>query len=262
MQPRRLTDLNSLERKTVYDILSDIDELGRCSKPRGQLIRELDYFSCIIDGPWSWYNARRYNMDYFKAEFQWYLEGNPFDDRILKHAKMWEKIRQPGGEIFSNYGQYWFHNQKGFFWSLRALREDPDTRQAYIAMNNFHHAFDGNKDFVCTKGIQFRIIEGRVFMHVSMRSSDAIFGLGTDLPCFWFLWYMMADALRLPTGEFVFSADSVHFYERHFEMVAQILHDGPYAQQYIYVPSLDDHMDLINGNYKSTFGQWLREVKL
>ena len=247
---------------TVYDILSEIMDYGRVSRPRGEEVKELDYFSAIFTNPWSTYPERNYNVDYFKREFQWYLGANPEDQRICKHAKMWRKLVQEDGQIFSNYGYYWFGPQDGFNWVVTNLLRDPDSRQAYIAMNNYHHAFPGNKDFVCTKGIQFRIIDGDLCMHVAMRSSDAIFGMGTDLPCFFYLWKMVASELGLETGHFKFSADSVHIYERHYEMVNRILNKDSMHLPGVDAPELDDVDDLLCHRYQSEFGQWLKQAPL
>lgn len=250
---------------SVYDILQEVATLGHKSSPRGQEVIDLEYFQGEIAAPFSNYKSRNYPMDYFKAEFQWYLNADPYDQRIFKHAKMWEKIQQVDGSILSNYGQYWFGWQDGFQWVVDTLTADPDSRQAYIAMNNHTHAFKGNPDFVCTKGIQFRIKDGHLNMHVDMRSSDAIYGLATDLPCFWFLWKMVGITLGVPFGKFVFSADSLHIYSRHYDMVRDILADGPGALVPISVPAICDKTDvedLLSGDFRSDFGKWLTTVKL
>lgn len=232
----------------------------RC--PRGEDILELQYFQCVILNPWSLYPERKYNIDYFKREFQWYLGADKYDTSICEHASMWKKLVQEDGSILSNYGQYWWGPQGGYFWVLDTLEKDPDSRQAYIPMNNYRHAFTGNKDFVCTKGIQFRINDDRLDMHVAMRSTDAVFGMGTDLPCFWFLWKMLAMDLETPTGKFVFSSDSVHIYERHFEMAERVVKDNRVWDSTVPVPILNDPEDLYQCRFKSKFGEWLMEAPL
>lgn len=251
-----------MKRYKVYDILKEIYTQGDTRSPRGLEIKELLYFQGEIANPWSNYRKRNYPLDYFKAEMQWYLGANPKDTRIFKHAKMWKKLTQSDGSILSNYGQYWFGWQNGFKWVIDTLTSDPDSRQAYIAMNNYHHAYPGNPDFVCTKGVKFDIVEGCLNIHVSMRSSDAIFGLATDLPCFWTLWEMVATELGYPIGEFIFSADSVHIYERHYDLVRDIIDDGPHAVTLLSVPEVTDSEDLISSRFESPFGRWLAKVEL
>lgn len=254
-------------RNDVYDILKTLAQAGIFSSPRNSRVLELLYFQGTITDPWSLYPARKYPMDYFKREMQWYLNADPYDQRICEHAKMWGKLVQDNGEIYSNYGYYWFNSESspykisGFDWVVQSILADKDTRQAYIPMLSKVHMFNGNKDVVCTKGIQFRIIENTVSMHVSMRSSDVIFGMGTDLPCFDVLHQMVALATGYPKGAFVFSSDSVHVYERHFEMVNDILKEGR-PEEMLYIPQVDDYKDLLSGEFKSEFGQWLSQASL
>ena len=251
-----------METYEVRDILRRIYLRGTERTSRNQTYMELDYFQGIIDNPWSMYPSRKYNIDYFKREFQWYLGADPYDHRIAKFAKMWGKIIQPDGQIFSNYGFYWFGPQKGMEWVIDTLHKDPDSRQAYIPMCNYNHIYRGNPDVVCTKGIQFKIRNGIYLdMHVSMRSSDAIYGLGTDLPCFYFLWMMIASELCMREGRFVFSADSVHVYKKHYGMMERIVKNNETSIPPVH-PFIDDADDLIFGRYESDFGKWLREVNL
>ena len=241
----------------IYDIWKKIMEEGRESSPRDQKIKELDYFQGYIDNPWSTYKARRYPINYAKREFQWYLGANPFDTRICKHAAMWGKIMQPNGRIFSNYGYYWFNKEylnglSGKDWVINILKKDPDSRQAYIPMNNKDHCFEGNKDVVCSKGPQFRIIDGALNIHVSFRSSDAVYGLGTDLPTYWWLWELVASELFIPRGQMIFSADSLHIYEKHWSMINQVIKDGYSSFTPVDYPNVSTH----------AFKKWLEEAEL
>ena len=246
---------------SVKDILKLVMHNGSLCKVKDDEIMDYPYIQCIIKDPWSTYPDRKYDINYFKREFQWYLNADPFDKRITKFAKTWEKIKQPNGSIFSNYGQYWFGRQNGFRWVVESLLEDPRTRQAYIPMCNASHIFPGNKDMVCTKGIQFRNVDDHIHMHVCMRSSDAIWGLGTDLPCFYVLWHMVCVAVGKEPGYFIFSSDSVHVYKRHFEMAGKII-ENEMPPKPVEHPPIIDAADLIEGRFQTGFGRWLTEVTL
>ena len=243
----------------VNQIIEEIMSNGQVKYPRGQKILELQYFQGLIESPWSTYPSRKYPMDYCKREMQWYLGANPYDHRICNHAKMWTKIMQIDSGIFSNYGYYWFGPQNGFQWVFDSPQNDADSRQADIAMNNYLHAFKDNKDFVCTKGIQFRLNGGYLDMHVAMRSSDAIYGLGTDLPCFTMLQNMVACELGVQVGHFIFSSDSIHVYSKHFEMAKRISTE---QLEPVDMPAITDTEDLITGTFESPFGEWLMEAPL
>jgi len=252
---------------TVLQMWNHVMLYGRESSPRGLKIKEIDQYRIEVINPWSTYPARNYPMDYFKAEAQWYLNADPYDDRIFKHASMWKKIAQEDGRIFSNYGHYWFNPvlpdyEDPFSWVIHCLYEDPDSRQAVIPMCGREHLFEGNKDVVCTKCIQFRIINGKLNMHVDMRSSDAVFGIGTDWPCFSMLQEMVALGLSIPVGKFIFSSDSLHIYEKHWNMVIRAMHDGEDAFMVPVVPHIDSIDDLLHGTMVSPYGKWLTQVKL
>jgi len=261
-----------MQNYVVYEIWKEIMEHGRKSCPRDQKILELDCFQGEIDDPWSTYKARKYPLGYAKAEFQWYLGADPYDLRIIKHAKMWDKIKQSDGRIFSNYGYYWFNHRyfnhgkagpySGFEWIIELLNNDKDSRQAYLPMNNVDHLFLGNKDVVCSKGPQFRIIDGKLDIQVSFRSSDAVFGLGTDLPTYWWLWEMVAEQLSIPKGKMVFEANSLHIYEKHWAMVNKVIDEGMSSFTPIEYPPITSSLDLLSGSMKSDFGKWLTETKL
>jgi len=244
----------------TYDIL-DIYRLvynkGVESKPRDLKIKEINYFQGEITNPWSNHIHRNYPINYLKREMCWYLKADKYDLSICEHAKAWEKLIQPDGSILSNYGQYWFPD--GFNWVVSILRSDPDSRQAIIPMLSKDHIFYGNKDVVCTQGIHFLIRDSKLDIVVTMRSSDIVFGLATDLPCFWILARMVANALGIPAGRFIFQATSLHVYERHFKMIEKVL---KYPNMYrIDCPEVDDAYDLINLKYESKFGRWLNETK-
>lgn len=250
-----------MQQHEVIDMWTHVMLLGRTSAPRGEKIRELDLYRAEIINPFSTYLGRKYPIQYLKEEFKWYLNGDPYDDSICKHAKMWRKIQQPGGVIFSNYGYLWFRrrNRQGttaFDWVVTTLLEDPDSRQAVIPMLGVEHIFEGNKDVVCTKAISFRIIDGELNMNVEMRSSDAVFGVGTDLPCFSFLHQMVACKLHIPVGKFVFNADSLHIYEKHWNMVNDVRNKTIFSQPLI--PAITDADDLLDGDFDSDFGRWLQ----
>lgn len=258
---------DSETKNDVYDILKILATDGVVSNPRESKVLEVMYFQGVITNPWSFFEARKYPLDYFKRELQWYLKADPKDQSICEHATMWGKLVQNSGSIFSNYGYYWFnamsspHRTPGFEWVVESIQRDRDTRQAYIPMLSTDHIFEGNKDVVCTKGIQFRVIENKLVMHVSMRSSDVIYGMGTDLPCFDALHQMVSLATGYDKGDFIFSADSIHVYERHFKMVSDILKEGR-PEAVPYVPEITDYEDLLDLKFESEYGQWLTQAKL
>lgn len=206
---------------------------GSVVKPRGCEIREIEDLQIVISpkAPFMMFKARNYNVDYFKKEMLWKLTANKFDESIKSHAKMWKSVQNPDGTFNSNYGQYWFGEQQGFFSVVSELMRDADSRRAVIPMLSKEHMTPETIDTVCTESVGFRIRHGRLNMSVHMRSSDQVFGLGTDIPTFSFLYRLVYTVLKgmypdLEIGDLRITAMSSHIYSRHFEMVSNIIKGG------------------------------------
>ena len=249
---------------SILDAMRFLLTMGADYAPRGMKTIETRNYQFNVDYPFSSFTDRKFDLNYLKKEFLWYLSSNPFNDAILDASKNWLKFRQPDGKWFSNYGQYWFgpHTRdcrSGFDWVFTQLRKDPDSRQAVIPMLQPTHLFDGNPDVVCTAYINFHIRNNKLHMTVRMRSSDIIWGYGNDLPCFWWLHEMMCVALDIEWGTYTHSSDSLHVYERHFEMIHNIVQKGMDEFYRIEYPPITNVNDLLDGNFVTPFGRWLME---
>jgi len=216
---------------------------GTVVKPRGYEIVEIEDFQITVSpkAPFMEFTARNYNVDYFKKEMLWKLTANKFDESIKAHAKMWESVQNPDGTFNSNYGQYWFGEQQGFFSVVSELMRDKDSRRAVIPMLSKEHMTPETIDTVCTESVGFRIRNGKLNMSVHMRSSDQIFGLGTDIPTFSFLYRLVYGALQgmypeLEIGVMRIVAMSSHIYSRHFEMVSTIISQGDDEFKFVDMP--------------------------
>lgn len=217
---------------TWLDMFHDVINNGIETAPRGFKIREVEDFKLVLDPlyPFMNFKHRKLNIEYFKKEMLWKLTGDPFNRSIMAHAKMWESVQNNDGSFNSNYGQYWFGEQMGLFVAFNELVKDEYSRRSIIPMLRASHIGPQVKDTVCTESVGFRIRNGKLNMSVHMRSSDQIFGLGTDIPTFAFLQRLMLGMLRtvyqkLDLGSLTIIAMSSHIYERHFEMVGKILND-------------------------------------
>ena len=207
-------------------------DLGFESTPRGLRILELLDAQISISpyAPFNMLQGRNYNLNYFKEEMTWKLGANKFDDSIKQHAKMWESVQNPDGTYNSNYGVYWFGAQNGLMNALGALLRDKDSRQAVIPMLAAEHMTPQTVDTVCTECVGFFIRNDKLHMSVHMRSSDQIFGLGTDLPTFAFLYRLafgiLSDQYLIETGDITVTAMSSHIYQRHFDMANTMMLAG------------------------------------
>lgn len=206
-------------------------KVGQELTARGSVFKELEGFQLNVHSmyPFMAFPSRKYKVDYFKKEMIWKLTGDPFNDTIKQHAKMWESVQNTDGSFNSNYGQYWFGEQLGLHKAFNELIVDKSTRRAVIPMLSTKHIGHGVNDTVCTGHITFHIRNENVLnVLVSMRSSDQIFGLGTDIPTFATIHRMLLAMLQtvypdLILGKIMITADSSHIYDRHYNMVQTIL---------------------------------------
>ena len=102
------------------------------------------------------------------------------------------------------------------------LRKDPDSRRAVIHIRTPDDSLHAVKDVPCTLALQFFIREGKLHLHVNMRSSDIILGIAYDVPAFTTMQEIMANELGVGLGEYVHTSNSLHCYERDFEMLDAI----------------------------------------
>lgn len=232
------TRQSQLEADAFRQIFRDLKQRGKLCSPRGQLCLELEHHTYELP-PYARFcnfEARKLNLNYIKNEFLWYLRGDKYDTSIGEKAKLWQSLVNADGSINSNYGQYLFGQQNQFDNVVRTLTEDRDSRRASAVILNRDHLTMQTKDVPCTYSLNFRIREGKLNMSVHMRSQDAIFGMGNDAPCFSFIHEMVLAALRsnyehedLELGTYKHTADSLHVYERHFEMLDKLVDGDPHS---------------------------------
>lgn len=202
-------------------------------RPRGYLIKEIEDLQLTVNPlfPFMTFQNRNYSVDYFKKEMLWKLSANKYDESIKQHAQMWGSVQNPDGTFNSNYGVFWFGEQNGFWSVVQELIRDVDSRRAVIPMLSKEHLKPETIDTVCTESVGFRIRDGQLNMSIHMRSSDQIFGLGTDIPTFAFLYRLVYGVLHMMEcdinlGTMCITAMSSHIYDRHFQMVKRILDGG------------------------------------
>lgn len=219
------------EEKIFVEIFHQLMLNGRKISPRGEEVVEIENFHYDFP-PYSRFmnfKSRKLNLSYIKKEFLWYLKGDRFDTSIAEHATLWKSLINMDGSINSNYGQYIFHNDcNQFLNAAKTLINDKDSRRASMMILQPWHLLSYTRDFPCTYGINFRIRDSYLNMSVHMRSQDAVYGLGNDLPTFSFIHEMMYIYLQniypeLQYGIYHHTVDSFHIYKKHYHVAEAVL---------------------------------------
>ena len=206
------------------------------SSPRGMKIFEVSDAALVIEDPryCLYENSRRSSQfKYIAAELVWYFAGRKDADFITPYAKFWDQIKNKDGSVNSAYGNLIFTEEledgrNQYQWALDSLIQDKDSRQAIIHFNKPSHQWNGNKDFVCTLNGVFQIRDNKLNFTLDMRSNDLILGMPTDVAFFCLLQIQMLEHLRkyypeLELGTYTHIAHSLHLYERHFNLVGEML---------------------------------------
>ena len=205
------------------------------SAPRGMKIFEVSDAALVIEDPTFclYENSRRSSQfKYIAAELVWYFTGRKDANFITPYAKFWDHIANADGTVNSAYGNLIFneyvHGLNQYQWALESLIQDKDSRQAIMHFNKPSHQWQGNKDFVCTLNGIFQIRDNKLNFTIDMRSNDLILGTPTDVAFFCLLQIQMLEHLRkhypeLELGTYTHIAHSLHLYERHFDLVGEML---------------------------------------
>ena len=221
------------------------------SAPRGMKIFEVSDAALVIEDPTFclYENSRRSSQfKYIAAELVWYFTGRKDANFITPYAKFWDHIANADGTVNSAYGNLIFneyvHGLNQYQWALESLIQDKDSRQAIMHFNKPSHQWQGNKDFVCTLNGIFQIRDNRLNFTVDMRSNDLVLGTATDVAFFCLLQQQILKHLKLTypnlkMGSYTHIVHSLHIYERHFELVKEML-SSPFS--HMSYPPLNENL--------------------
>lgn len=154
---------------------------------------------------------RKWNKRYADREWEWYKSQNRSVEELKKYAPIWDKMHSGDNIVNSNYGFLW--NEKDQLQKvIHQLREDPNTRRAWITIFDGKRKDEFQYDTPCTLSIGFQIIDRRLCMTVLMRSNDLWYGFCNDQYCFSKLQKLVADELEIRTGWYYHFANDLHLY--------------------------------------------------
>jgi thymidylate synthase len=241
------------------------------SAPRGLKIKECLNVILQLNNPYS--NLFKCSNDkkltlptgYTKKEIILYLNSTTKVSEFAKASNFWNNIVNPDGEtINSAYGNLIFNpslddGRSQFDWAFDCLKNDKDSRQAFMRYNNTNHQFDKVKDLPCTFIQIFHIRNNKLDSTIMMRSNDIILGLLHDVPSFTLFQHLMYLRLKeiypdLEMGKYTHLANSLHLYESGFEMTEKRLNN-----------TLEENGIPMPNNWnviKSTDVEILKEIKL
>lgn len=224
---------------------------GHICSPRGQKVKENLAVTMELRNPRARLISaptRKADYGFGVGEFLWYWSGKQDLETILYYNKRASMFSNDGETVNSAYGyrlrkrpvfagvDWQEHGSGASQWEtcVKTLLDDPDSRRAVMLINlpedEREAVFFGSKDVPCTLSLQFFVRDGKLDLHVLMRSNDVMWGLTYDLFSFTLFQECMLLELRqnekfrdLELGTYFHTAGSMHLYERHFEQAKQIV---------------------------------------
>ena len=158
---------------------------------------------------------RNWNLDYAKAEWNWYLSG---DKNIKKLGEIygkippiWKRMADEDGNVNSNYGYQWQRNQQ-LDYVIDKLKKHKHTRHAAISIYDGKEHDQFATDTPCTYAVQFTNVENRLNMCVTMRSNDLWYGFCNDQYQFSKLQELVCKETGLKMGTYFHFAHNLHIY--------------------------------------------------
>ena len=199
-------------------------EEGIETSPRGMKVKELLGHTLVSDPNDNiiTITGLQTNVDYAREELEWYRSGSNRIDWSPRIQRVWSRYSDDGKTINSNYGTRIFgHYEKAPFnqweWVKNKLKEDPDSRQALMNINDVFDKETPTKDFPCTVSLQVLLRENKLHWITTMRSNDIFLGYRNDMFCFTELQKQLAAELGVDAGDYIHFASSLHLYEKDFE---------------------------------------------
>lgn len=211
------------------------------SSPRGLKIKERLGVSFEIKNPRNrllYVDSRKFSLEYMTAECLWYLSGNNKTSWISKYSKFWKNISDDGIHANSAYGYRIFTSENRnpaksiissiptsqWQYVINELKNDQDSRRAVIHIKMPSDS-QYKLDVPCTLTLQYFIRNNKLYSITNMRSTDIIFGLSYDVPAFTVLQELLALELGVELGTYKHISNSLHVYQRHFDMCKNIINE-------------------------------------
>lgn len=256
------------------EMYKDIMKHGVTRNPRDTVTKEvLDYsFTIHPQYPCITFSDRGFNLKYAAAELIWYLIGDRYDTSICNYGSMWSTLIQGDGGLNSNYGQTIFGDGQ-FKWVVEELIRDPDSRRAVFIIGDKSYLRPDVNDQRCCQFIQFLIRDGYLNCYVHFRSSDAVWGVTNDIftlcEIMKYVWLSLTfyGYSTLKLGYYHQRAISLHIYERHFEMINNLISnkmDGFYVIDIPQAKRPQDYSffchrghDYVDSKEMSVYQRWL-----
>ncbi len=137
------------------------------------------------------------------------------------------------GAAFHDFPTSEGENFNQFDYLIRQLKEQPQLRTHFISpwIPQYIYRVDGRQQKVvvcpCHGWMHFRVVEGKLFLHMFQRSGDLPVGVPSNLIQYSALLLAVAHVTGLKAYEYVHTISDAHIYLDQLDSVQEILHRDP-----------------------------------
>lgn len=221
--------------KSFYDRIKTnqfvTDKTGvNCVEEIGYYLPNLNPYQPLLN-----FYEKKTNEKYCKKELNWYLSESLSIIGYVDDVTIWNQVctKDKLKEVNSNYGWCVFSKENGnqFKNVIKELKKNYYSRRAYIVYirPSMHEDCkrNGMSDFMCTIGTSIQIVDDKLQYTVHQRSCDFIFGLFNDFYWHCYVYDRLYKELKktykkLQIGNINFLFNSIHVYQRHFDLIERI----------------------------------------
>lgn len=252
-------------RTAFMALMGDLFRNGTELNSRNGMVKELTNVCFTISMPFQRCILVKHRNDsifHKVAETLWVMAGRndvEWLESYLPRAKEWsdDGITWRGGygPRLRNYcGADWCVDQ--VLECMDLLNKDPTSRRAVMSLFDPSRDFADTFDVPCNNLINWLIRDGRLNMSITQRSSDIYYGFSGINTFEWsVLHQMMAHWTNTQMGSLTYFINSLHLYERHWEVGKLIAEQLPTSQWYPYLINLkfNTSFDTLNETLNKVF---------
>ena len=187
---------------------------------------EIQSLAYVVSNPTTYQFANneigRLNYDYADKFYLWMVSGSTDNESLLKDypniARFMEKPKSL--DLPANFNTFYGPRiLEQLPHIIKELKNNPDTRRAVISILDKSDSLlldkpDETLEFPCCDSATFSIREGKLNIHLHMRSQN----MGQVLKLDMYLWgrfqTQIAEELGLPVGKFTSTVVSAHVFEK------------------------------------------------
>ena len=181
---------------------------------------------------------RRNNIFMTIAQSLWVLAGRNDVDFLVRYLPRAIEFSDDGKIWMGGYGsriRNWRNSVDQVGEVYRKLKQENISRQAVISIFDPEIDFQISKDVPCTNWLDFICRNSNLDLNVALRSNDLFWGFSGINAFEWsLLQEMMAYWIGVSVGSLHFFVGSMHYYERHFDAVLNIVRNNNFKTVYDY----------------------------